>query len=154
FQPGRGRAEQTLVWQDERTGVWCRARPDWLPDPRPGRRMVLADYKTCASADPDALSRAAASNGWHQQAAWYLDGARALGLAGDDAAFVFVCQEKQPPYLVTVCQLDHVAMQIGAARNHRARCIWRHCRETGQWPAWSADVVELTLPRWAEIAEG
>ena len=26
-----GKAEQTLIWQEE-NGVWCKARPDWLAD--------------------------------------------------------------------------------------------------------------------------
>jgi hypothetical protein len=27
-----GKPEQTMVWQDAQTGVWCRARIDWLHD--------------------------------------------------------------------------------------------------------------------------
>lgn len=154
FNPGRGRPEQTLVWQDDRTGVWCRARLDWLPDTDRSGRVIIADYKTCHSADPDALSRSVAQFGYHQQAAWYLAGMRALGLAGDDAAFVFLCQEKQAPWLVSPIELDHVAMRIGEARNRRALDIYRHCTDTGRWPPYVDGIHLLSLPRWAEIEEG
>jgi hypothetical protein len=147
-----GTPEQTLIWQDDRTGIWRRARLDWLPEPRDGR-LIIPDYKTCHSADPEALSKAAYQFGYHQQADWYLAGCRALGLAADPA-FVFVAQEKNPPYLVTVFELDHVAMRIGAARNRRAIDVYVHCTRTGHWPAYVDGVTQLALPRWAEIEEG
>jgi hypothetical protein len=42
--PEGGTPEQTLVWQDEATGIFCRAMLDWLPA-RNGNRLVVADYK-------------------------------------------------------------------------------------------------------------
>ncbi|RCV51184.1 PD-(D/E)XK nuclease-like domain-containing protein [Marinitenerispora sediminis] len=149
FQPGNGRAEQSLFWQDSYSGVACRARLDWLVDPVEGRRRVVVDYKTCASAAPDKLSRAVYEFGYHQQAAWYLDGLVALGV--DDApAFAFVCQEKQPPYLVTVMQPDHVAMQIGRHLNQQARTVYARCVETGYWPGYSDEIEQIPLPGWVE----
>lgn len=149
-----GRPEQTLIWRDSPSGVMCRARLDRLPDPLPGVRLVVPDYKTAAKADRESLSRAAYSYGYHQQGDWYLAGLRALGLADPHAAFVFACQEKTPPYLVSVIQLDHVAMRIGAARNRRAIDVYVHCRDRGHWPAHVEGVGEVSLPRWAEIEEG
>ncbi len=154
FDPDHGNAEQTLVWRDPATGLMCRARLDWLRVPAPGRRLIIPDYKTCASADPEALSRSVATFGYHQQAAWYLAGAQALGLAGPDAAFLFVAQEKRPPHLVSVIELDHVALRIGADRNRRALDVYAHCRDTGEWPPYVDGVGLISLPRWAEVAEG
>src|SRR5690606_21262484 len=74
FQPGQGKPEQTLIWQDEETGVWCRARLDWLPEPGRGR-LIIPDYKTCRSAAPGALAKAIAEHGYHQQDDWYRTGA-------------------------------------------------------------------------------
>lgn len=155
LDPDRGgRPEQTLVWRDGPTGTWCRSLLDWLPPLAPAGRLIVPDYKTCAAADPDSLERAAYQHGWHQQAAWYLAGLRALGLADEDAAFVFVAQEKTEPYLVTVVELDHVALRIGHARNRRALGIYQHCTSTGEWPGYVDGVHLLSLPRWAEIEEG
>lgn len=143
-----GKAEQTLVWRDEDTGIWCRALVDWLRTPGPGR-LIVPDYKTCRSAHPDDIAKSMHSYGYHQQAAWYLDGIRALGLA-DDPAFVLICQEKTEPYLVTIAQPDAMALRIGAHRNSQARQIYRDCRDAGTWPGYASDVVSVGLPAWAE----
>ncbi|MCX5201087.1 PD-(D/E)XK nuclease-like domain-containing protein [Streptomyces sp. NBC_00237] len=152
FAPGSGRPEASLFWRDEPTGVMRRARFDWLPDPRNGR-LIIPDYKTCRSAEPAALARAVEEYGYHQQADWYRAGARALGLADADAAFVFVCQEKAAPYLVTVVELDAAALRIGAAKNRRAIDTFARCVETGHWPGYADDIAYLSLPVWAEIRD-
>jgi hypothetical protein len=149
FAPGSGWPEQTLVWQDPDTGVWCRAMLDWLPHPVPGRRMVIPDYKSTDCAAPAAFRRSVANFGYHQQADWYRDGVAALGL-DEKPAFVFVAQDKNPPYLVTVVELDAVALSIGRFLNARARQIYRDCTEAGVWPGYADDVETIALPRWAE----
>ena len=151
FNPEHGRPEQTLVWQDQRAGIWRRARLDWLPDNRDGR-MVVPDYKTTICAAPDELPRIIHNYGYHQQADWYLDGVRSLGLADDAARFVLVLQEKTPPYLVTVAQPTDYALSVGHDLNARAVDIYRQCRETGHWPGYSDDVELIALPPWAEAA--
>jgi hypothetical protein len=152
FAPGAGRPERSLFWRDGPTGVMRRARFDWLPDPRNGR-MVIPDYKTCRSAEPSALARAVEEYGYHQQADWYRAGARALGLADESAAFVFVCQEKTPPYLVTVVELSAAALRIGAAKNRRAIETYARCTKSGHWPGYCDEIAYLALPVWAEIRD-
>jgi hypothetical protein len=147
FSPGYGRPEQSLFWQE---GIWRRARLDWLPLPGPGR-MIIADYKTTACADPSAIARHVVNYGYHQQAAWYLDGVRLL--IADDPAFVFVFQDKAPPYLVTVCELDALALEAGRARNRQAIERYRDCAESGIWPGYSQDIELISLPPWATRIE-
>jgi len=155
FDPGRGgKPEQSLFWCDYGSDVWRRARLDWLP-PSDGRRLIVADYKTTTCASPDAIARSVANFGYHQQAAWYLDGIRELR-PGSDPAFVFVFQEKCPPYLVTVCELDHLAERAGRRLNAQAIERYRDCTESGRWPGYSgrADDIELiSLPPWATRTE-
>lgn len=150
FAPRTGRAEQSLFWVDSETGVWCRARLDWLRRPFPGRRLLVPDYKSCASADPDKLQRAIHDHGYYIQAAFYLAGMRALGLADADTQFLFVCQEKEPPHVVTVAQPDPVAMRIGAQRAREALRIYAECTASGRWPGYCDDVATIPLPPWAE----
>lgn len=152
FDPARGKPEQSLFWRDRPTGVMRRARFDWLPDARSGR-LIIPDYKTCRSAEPSALARAVQEFGYHQQDDWYRAGAKALGLADDTAAFVFVCQEKTAPYVVTVVEMDAEARRIGAARNRRALEVFAECTETGVWPGYSDDIAYLSLPTWAAIRD-
>jgi hypothetical protein len=146
-----GVPERSLFWTDPDTGVECRARTDLMLNPAPGRRDVILDYKTARSADPATFGRTVAEYGFHQQQAWYLDAARANGLVGDDAVFLFVVQEKTPPFLVSVIELDAVAARIGRERNARARAVYAECTQTGSWPGYAADVAVASLPRWAEI---
>lgn len=150
LDPERGKAEQSLFWTDDETGIWRRARLDWLPARRAGR-MVIPDYKTAERADRESVRRAVASYGYHVQAAQYTDGARAIGL-DEDPAFVFIVQEKAPPYLVNVVQLDDEAMAAGRQRMRLACEIFRDCTESGTWPGYcdlSRDPDVISLPPWA-----
>lgn len=149
FQPGAGTAEASLFWQDEESGIQRRARLDWLPHATPGRRLIIPDYKTAKSANPKAFAKSAADYGYHQQAPWYIDAAEALDLA-EDPAFVFVVQEKTPPYIVTVVQLDVTAVRIGRLLNRRAIDIYAECDRTGAWPGYADDVALASLPYWYE----
>lgn len=146
----RGQPEQSLFWVDRPTGVWRRARPDWLPSGWPGPRLILPEYKSCRSADPEAIQRAIAEYGYHQQADWYLDAVRALGLADERAAFVLICQEKTPPYLITVVEPDQTALAVGRLLNRDALRLYRECVDSGRWPGYADDVLRVSLPPWVE----
>jgi hypothetical protein len=146
FDQDRGKPERALFWVDG--DVWRRALVDWLPDPGPGR-LIVADYKTTRSAAPESIRKAMYDYGYHQQADWYLDGVASLGLAGD-AAFVFVFQEKTPPYLVTVAQPDPTALRVGRDLNRQAIDVYRECVASGRWPGYADDVVLARLPGWVE----
>lgn len=140
--PGRGVAEQSLFWEDR--GIWRRVRIDWLtPD-------EIVDYKTARSVNPEHLQKAVHEFGYHQQQEWYRDGTAALDLLPREAPFKFICQEKQPPYLVTVAELDFPAAAIGRDLNERALHIYAHCRTTGHWPAYVERTALISLPVWAE----
>lgn len=151
FNPDHGEPEQSLFWVDPATAVWCRARLDWLPRPHAGR-MVVADYKTCDDAGLESVARDVYRYGYYRQGPWYLDGVQALGLADEDAACVFVCQEKDPPYLVNIVESDALAVRAGHARNRQARELYRECAANDVWPGYSDDIEPVSLPGWAENA--
>lgn len=141
--PGSGIAEQSAFWQDD-NGIWRRARFDWL------RPEDIVDYKTARSVHPDALQKAVYEHGYHQQEDFYRTIAVALGLVPPTASFKFVFQEKQPPYLVTVAELDFPARVIGGELNARALHTYAMCQATGHWPAYSEGTAHISLPPWAE----
>jgi hypothetical protein len=148
FEPGTGEAEQTLIWQDRETGVMCRALLDWLRFPLPGHRLVVPDYKSCASAEPGKFARAMADHGYHIQLAWYLAGVRALDLGDERSVGLLVAQEKTPPYLVTVVEPDPTAMRMGEIRMREALRLYAECTASGRWPGYADDVVLAELPPW------
>lgn len=147
LNPGRGTPEASLFWRHPRTGRWCRARLDLLPRGGYGRRFVIADYKTSTDASDDAFGKRAGDLGYHQQDAWYRAGVRALGI-DPDPRFVFVVQEKKPPYLVNVIELDFEARQLGDALNERAADIFHRCTSEDRWPGYPDEVGVASLPPW------
>lgn len=146
---GTGAAEQALVWQDRPTRVWRRALLDWLPPAEPGGQLYLADYKTSESAHPDAISKAIWSYGYHAQAAWYADGVQALELAAEVAYFLVV-QEKTAPYLVSVVQVDQLAMDAGRHHNRAALELYARCRRDNHWPPYVEGLAQVSIPGWAQ----
>lgn len=152
FRQGTGLPEQTLVWFDHEFQVWRRALLDWLrPRPAPGRRLIVPDFKSAHAADKVSISKAIDNHGYDQQMAWYLDGVQALGLAGDvEPAALLIVQEKTPPYLITLVQLDDVALERGRLRNRLALDEYRRCLATDAWPGYAESVIEVGLPPWAE----
>lgn len=143
-----GTPEATMVWPDEETGVWRRARPDRLPDSTMAR-LVVPDLKTCDSADPRACEKATWNFGYHRQAATVLDGLAALEV-DNDAAFVLVFLEKTPPYCVTVVEPDEDELEAGREQNRRALRLYADCVEAGRWPEYSDEVITASMPRWAK----
>lgn len=146
-QPGN--PEVSIFGRDAVTGEWMRARPDLLPTPDPAHRPIVVDLKTAESADPRQFRRAAATYGYHQQHAWYLDTLAAVRDDYADAALVFVVVEKEAPWLVSVCELDAEAVQRGRERNRAALDLWHRCRQTGLWPGYGDEVHRINLPMWA-----
>ena len=145
----QGAPEQTLVWRDRPTGVWCRAMVDYLPTPQRGRRLVLVDYKTCSDASTAGIRASVARYRYHQQAAWYLTGVRELGLS-EYPALIFVFQERSAPHLVHVVEIDPDDLLLGEALNRRALEIYRECVESGRWPGYSdKEITLISLPEWA-----
>ena len=141
-----GKAEQSLYWRDQATGIMRRARPDWLPNVT-GSRLVVPDYKTAVSADETDFAKAAGDYGYHCQAPWYLDGIIELGIH-PDPEFVFVVQEKEPPYLVNVVQLAPEALELGRQLNRIAIETYVTCRQTDIWPGYGEDIKLVDLPPW------
>jgi hypothetical protein len=153
----RGYPEMSAFWTDLAFGLWRRCRFDFMPDPKRPGIPVITDYKTCADASKSGFAKAVDNFGYHVQAACYCDGWRAI--YGTDPAFVFVAQEKTPPYLVATYQLDAEALAIGRAAMARAMEIWRDCREAEAdgaqhaWPGYSHEIETIALPRWSRSRE-
>lgn len=147
-----GSVEQSMFWRDE-VGTMRRARIDFLPSAPSSRgRLIVADYKTARSADPDVWIKAAADYGYHRQDANYRHGVKALGLA-DDVAFVFVVQEPTAPYLVSVIELPPAAVSLGAAQMDRASRIFANCKASNHWPDYTGGrVVTVDLPSYYTLA--
>lgn len=151
FEPGSGVPEQAMFWRCKATGVICRAMVDWLRHDRTPK-LVIPDYKTANSASPVKIEKALEDFAYHRQAAWYVDGARTLGLS-ENPVFTLVVQEKTPPYLVTVAKPDHIALEAGVFYNLQARRLYAECAGSGRWPGYVDDETDaeiVPLPPYAQ----
>jgi hypothetical protein len=135
--------ELSLVWDDRESGVRCKGRLD-VP---PAADMVIADLKCLRDARPRHFQRAIYDRGYHRQAAHYMRGAAALGLAADIFAFIVV--ENTPPYAVMVYQLDSTAIEEGDADLRTLLMTYDECTRTGRWPAYDDAIRTIGLPDWA-----
>lgn len=138
-----GNPEQSIEWIDDETGLALKARHDYR------HADYIVDYKTVADASLEAFQRTLVSHGYHQQAAHYLDSEIAL-TGHDHRTFVFIAQEKTPPYPAAVYVLDQKSIEAGRKENRRALRAIQKCLETGVWPSYHADQpIDIGLPKWA-----
>lgn len=152
LSPEQGDAEQTIVWQDQQTGVMLRALVDQLRHPAPaGATFYVPDYKTADSAHPDRVARSVADWGYHIQGWWYRTAVRAAG-RGPDVQFALVVQEKSAPYLVSVMFPDRESIEAGGLMARDAINQYAQCMQSGVWPGYPESGVPVSLPPW-ELAK-
>jgi len=143
-----GRGEVSIFWVDDKTGLYCKARPDWLP-PADGGRITPVDLKTCADESPSGFGRAAARLRYDLQAAHYTAGIEAVtGLKVDK--FVFGAVSSKPPVLAVPYTLtDEIRDQgVEERRELMERLVW--CRRENVWPAYGDGLQLLDFPAYAK----
>lgn len=148
-----GRAEHTIVWADEATGIPCKARVDWIDD----ETGTLVDLKTSADIEMRRFGSIAARFGYHCQIAWYLRGlSKALGMEMKSARIIAV--ESEPPHDVGVFIVDEDTIYAGGEECDELLARVRECAASNVWPGRYADEEPLQLPAWwyaeAEEATG
>jgi hypothetical protein len=145
LHPSTGHPEVSLFYRDPEHGVDRRIRVDWLRDADPDGRLILVDYKSAASAAPEAIDRAIGNYGYHLSAAWYRDVIVGLGLART-VPVVLAFQETSAPYLVHVVELDDEWLTIGHDLATRALRTFAECTASGQWPGYEGITVSSPPP--------
>lgn len=134
----QGRPEVSMYWIDERTGVTCRGRIDWLRD------NAIVDLKTINRADVRTITRQSVDYGYAAAAAHYRRGVHAL--TGQWLPFVHVFVENEEPHLVHVVQLSDDFLTWGEERMDAALDLFAECESSGHWPAYSPDDITLIDP--------
>lgn len=126
----------------ESDGLFLKSRFDILP--RSGN--IIADLKTCESADLNSVERAMAGYEYYIQAAFYLKVANLLGL--ERSAFVFIFVEKSPPYAVAVYQPCDVLMIAAELIINRDLQTLKNCHESGDWYGYPQEITACALPQY------
>lgn len=146
---GTGRNEVSYDWQDEATGIKCKARADRITDGGVVE-CTMVDLKTAQAVSPDGFQRSMVRYGHHLRAAFYLDGWERQE-EEPFADYVFVCVRSEPPHLVAVYQLEAQAIEWGRKLYRNALTQFERA-QTGLIPWWSYNregIMPIDLPTWA-----
>jgi hypothetical protein len=140
-----GLVEATMAWKDAETGIWIRARPDFLPT----RHSIIPDYKSAAEASPAFFQKSISNFRYHWSAALIEEGCRELYGERPDS-FVFIVQEKEPPYVAQLVTLDPYALGWGKVqvRQQLRRLADLLAKDPKTWPAYGNEIEVVGLPRW------
>lgn len=154
-EPGDGIVfnEVTAAWIDRCGDRWARMRADRLNFSV--SRITILDYKTTElSVEPQAVARAIYNNNYHFQDAFYRRGIRALFPQIDrhelKLDFLFIMQEQQPPYEITVAKVDAAGRLIGEKMVSAAFLRWRKCFEADEWPGYPTGTTEAEMPAYID----
>lgn len=147
-----GISETTLIWQDEETGLICKARPDRIPD---GNKGVILDLKSTKNAADYSFRSDCIKFGYAREGGIYLEGlARCTGALYKDLIFCLIAVEKEPPYRVEVYTLDTDFVDYGVMEFHRLLKIEKECRDKNFWPHYkNAGAETLMKPGYAKTYE-
>lgn len=124
-----GKHEVPLFWTDELTGEKCKVRLDCFT---PLSDMVLiVDYKSTNDAGTEAFIRSAINYGYDFQSAMYTEAVKRC--MEKEAVFIFIAQEKEPPYAVNVLAADQLLVQRGYDTFRELLGIYHECKVSGNW---------------------
>jgi hypothetical protein len=133
---------------DASTWTKIRARPDYMKQ-RPDGLWTVVDYKTTADASPRAFAKSAAKYGYPIQESVYRRVLRALGI--EVAEFIFLAQEKTPPYLMSLHINDGWDVELADRLVDRGIETFAECTATDEWPGYGTDINVMRMPQWARI---
>ncbi len=139
-----GDTETSYYWNDERTGVKCKCRPDKV------NMGYIIDLKTTNDASREGFARSLFNYRYHVQAAWYLKGYEAAtGIK--PAGFIFVAVEKEAPYATAIYIVNDVTVDIGMSEAATDLDTYVACSESGNWYGYGGEnneAMTIDLPAW------
>lgn len=141
-----GAIEQSIVWQDKKTGLWLKVRPDAIP----GDSGDFSDLKTSAGSGEELDKAIFGSYRYDMQAALVAWACREV-LKREMASFTFVFVESKRPFSCDALTLESHDLE-GAEEDLRVAIdTFAMCLRTGQWfgPSGTLDARRAVCPTWA-----
>lgn len=124
-----GKHEIPVFWTDDLTGEPCKARLDCMVPLTDD--VIIVDYKTTGDASTEAFIKSAINYGYDFQAAMYMEGVKKT--MNKKARFIFIAQEKEPPYSVNILAADDLLVQRGFDVFRELIGIYHDCKVSGNW---------------------
>ena len=130
--------EKPFQWIDVETREVCKVKADAIIDWGNDMKYII-DYKTTVSCADGAFERSVRKYGYDFQAGMYVEGVNSAML--DYLGFIFIAQEKDPPYASRVYWCDTGFIKRGIAEFHDLLRTYHECKETNTWKGYeSADL--------------
>ena len=146
---GKGEVEVPLFWTDKETGEKCKAKLDRLV--KYNRRPYIVDYKTCQNAETFKFNSEIWRLGYYFQAGMYAEGYKAANRKKKLPGFLFVAQEKKPPYSMNVIEVSEDVMTAGVVKFHELLKKMHECREADLWAGYVNDIPnDAFVPTWMQ----
>jgi hypothetical protein len=139
----KGLVEVSAFWKHPIFNFECRARPDFMVDDL----NIIVDHKGCQDASPQEFAKTVINYGYDIQAAWYTQGLEIL--TGKKWDFVWIAQEKVPPYAYAFYQATPELLYRGQNLCNKASQRFSKCLKTGDYPGYLDELVLVQLPGWA-----
>lgn len=133
--------EKTIAWEEN--GTWYKTRPDLISD-------YIVDLKTSRTSSPgEFIRKVIFQMGYDVQSAMQQRGWAAVN-DGELLDVVWMVQEKEPPYLVSLVGASPGVLEIGNRKIDYATRVWNKCVESSNWPGFTGDIHWADVPSWAE----
>lgn len=141
-----GEPEITMAWQDERTGIWCLARPDQV-----SFSGMLSDYKKLSTQGAPFNAHICDARitryGYDMQMSFAAMGFEQLtGNWPDQVGLIF--QQDTAPHHVILREVCEEDLKIAEFRNYRALRQIREAMDSGYWPGPGEHVGAYRRPDW------
>lgn len=147
--PSRGRAEIPLTWTDERTGLLCKCRLDWVT-----LGGMVVELKSARSAEVRAFGRQAWNLGYFHQGDFYSMGiAAATGQKADEIPFMFMAVESDPPHDVSLFEPCTETKYAAQEEVNKLMDQLAECRRTNKWPGRYDGIQVLRAPAYVLMSE-
>nr|CAK1256882.1 exonuclease VIII [Klebsiella phage vB_Kpn_K62PH164C2] len=151
-------AQRELSLFGEIHGVKVKVRLDHVDvvtieiDGIPTEVVVITDYKTTQSANPNEFDRLAFNHGYYLKMALQRD--LFIKVYGETRPVIvrLLAQEKKEPYLPMAFRLDDQQLAVGRIQYMSVIHQYRMCVELDSWPSYADGESEVTLntPEWVK----
>lgn len=136
-------SEVSIFWRDNLSGLSCKGRLDLYSQ----KAAHVFDLKTTSKlATERDFQRAVVQRGYHRQAAFYIDGLRAIGAPAKD--FYFIVAETEAPYAVALFKMDEAFIEYGRQQVRGLLQQYAICQQSNYWPSYPTEVQMLRCPPW------
>lgn len=115
----KGVIENTLIWKDSFTGLNCKCKIDKLVHDN-----FIIDLKTTKDASMHYFSKDFRSYNYAIQAAFYLDGYKALFGEDKNIEFAFIAIDKEEPYLCELFELTEKTLNDAREKYRKHMMNW------------------------------